>query len=109
MKIDWITYILLCLVAISCRPQTSSQQIDGQTIYSKYCANCHDTGFQNAQVIGDKAGWQSRIAQGFEVLVSHSIDGYMGALGYMPPRGGHFGLSDREIRAAVQYIIQQSQ
>ena len=109
MKRELIIFILFSFVAISCSSQTNYQQIDGQSVYNRYCAYCHDTGTQNAQIIGDKAGWQSRINQGFEILVSHSIDGYMGALGYMPPRGGHPRLSDNEIRAAVKYIIQQSQ
>ena len=37
------------------------------------------------------------------------INGYQGDAGYMPPKGGRVDLSDGEILAAVDYMIEQVQ
>jgi len=80
----------------------------GEEVYRLACASCHDSGNGGAQVIGDRDGWRSRLAKGMEVLVRHSIDGFSGAVGDMPPRGGQMQLSDAEVEAAVCYLIEQS-
>ena len=36
------------------------------------------------------------------------IDGYQGSAGYMPPKGGQVQLSDDEVAAAVQYMVDNS-
>jgi len=80
----------------------------GEKIYRLACATCHDNGKGGAQVIGDREGWRSRLAKGMEVLVRHSIDGFSGAVGDMPPRGGQMQLSDSEVEAAVCYLVERS-
>jgi len=56
---------------------------------------------------GDKADWGPRIAQGTDLLYKHAIEGFTGAKGMMPARGGSATLSDDEVKAAVDYMIAQ--
>ena len=57
---------------------------------------------------GDKADWGPRIAQGKDTLYKHAIDGFTGAKGMMPAKGGASNLSDAEVKAAVDYMADKS-
>lgn len=81
---------------------------DGAAIYKKSCFACHDSGVAGSPKIGDQAAWASRLKQSVEVLSQHAIDGYTGATGVMPAKGGFSNLSDEEVIAAVEYMIEQS-
>ena len=48
------------------------------------------------------------IRQGIDVLTRHAIEGYTGSAGYMPPKGGQIQLSDEEVTAAVEYMVDNS-
>lgn len=65
-----------------------------------HCALCHDSGFDNAPRIGDRAAWAKSTALGIDRLVRITARGHGG----MPPRGGEAGLSDAELRGAVIYM-----
>lgn len=80
----------------------------GESIYKKTCAVCHATGTAGAPIPGDKTAWAPRIAQGIETLYKHSIEGYTGTKGVMPPKGGNLSLTDEEMKAAVDYMVGQS-
>jgi cytochrome c5 len=80
----------------------------GKSVYNKTCAMCHSSGAAGAPIPGDKAEWAPRIAQGTDVLHTHAINGYTGAKGVMPARGGAASLSDDEVKAAVDYMVGQS-
>jgi cytochrome c5 len=43
-----------------------------------------------------------------ETLHNHSINGFQGDAGYMPPKGGRTDLSDEEVMAAVDYMVEES-
>lgn len=77
----------------------------GKSVYGKTCAMCHAAGVAGAPKPGDKADWGPRIAQGNEVLYKHAIDGFTGAKGMMPPRGGGSALTDDEVKAAVDHMV----
>lgn len=77
---------------------------DGKAIYTQICRACHATGVAGAPVIGDKAAWSPRIATGSEALLQSALKGRGG----MPPKGGNPGLSDEQVRAAMEYMISQS-
>ena len=55
---------------------------------------------------GDKAAWEPRIAQGMDVLHAHSIQGFTGKTGSMPPKGGRLDFSDADVEAAVDYMVE---
>ena len=57
---------------------------------------------------GDKADWGPRIAQGKDTLYKHALEGFKGAKGEMPAHGGFPNLSDEEVKAAVDYMADQS-
>jgi len=78
----------------------------GSSVYRTACMVCHDRGATNAPMITDLPEWRTRIAKGRETLYHNAINGYKGARGYMPPKGGSPGSwSDAQVRAAVDYII----
>ena len=82
----------------------------GQRVYNGLCISCHN-GLPNIPKVGDKAAWESRIAQGMALLYEHSIKGFIseGGLIAMPPKGGNLNLSDEEVKAAVDYMVANSQ
>jgi cytochrome c5 len=78
----------------------------GNAVYEQACALCHvPPGLAGAPAFGDAANWGPRIAQGRDVLAEHVINGYQGSAGVMPPKGGRVDLSDDEVLAAMQYMI----
>jgi len=80
----------------------------GKSIYGKTCAMCHAAGVAGAPKPGDKADWGPRIAQGKDTLYKHAIEGFTGAKGMMPARGGGTSLSDDEVKAAVDFMADKS-
>ena len=84
---------------------TSAADLEtGKTVYSQKCVACHGTGATGAPRLDD-ASWSERQAQGMDVLYGHAIKGYQGTKGYMPAKGGFMGLSDDEVKAAVDYML----
>ncbi|MCG3201999.1 MAG: hypothetical protein NFCOHLIN_01871 [Gammaproteobacteria bacterium] len=77
----------------------------GKQIYDTVCMACHAAGVAGAPMFGDKAAWEPRIAQGMDLLHEHSIKGYMGKTGMMPPKGGRADLPDDDVKAAVDYMV----
>jgi len=72
----------------------------GEIVYKLSCSACHTAGVAGAPRTGDLAAWRPRLAQGFDVLVRHSIDGFKA----MPPKGGNPNLDPIEVARAVAYI-----
>ncbi len=81
----------------------------GKKVYGATCALCHASGLAGAPKPGDKADWGPRIAQGKDMLYTHALEGYNGNAGAMPARGGNLNLSDDDVKAAVDYMVAQSQ
>ncbi len=112
--------ILLCaallLVITGCgqKEETASSAVagidlaQGEKVYSQRCAACHDRGLAGAPQTGNREEWTAAIAQGIDVMVGHSINGYKGQRGFMPARGGHADLTDNDVTAAVHYMVKKS-
>jgi len=81
---------------------------DGKAIYDKVCFACHATGVAGAPKFGDKEAWKPRIAKGKATLYDHALHGFMGK-GMMPPKGGKADLSDGNVKAAVDYMVENTQ
>ena len=81
----------------------------GKEVYAAACFVCHDAGSAGAPKLGDTAGWNDRIAQGNEALYVHAVKGFMGETGLMPPKGGRMDYSDDDVKAAVDYMVRESQ
>ena len=80
----------------------------GKSVYGKTCAMCHAAGVAGAPKLGDKADWGPRIAQGKDTLYKHALEGFTGNKGMMPARGGAATLGDDEVKAAVDFMADQS-
>jgi cytochrome c5 len=80
----------------------------GKKVYGNTCSMCHAANVAGAPKPGDKADWAPRIAQGMDTLYKHAIDGYTGAKGQMPPRGGATTLGDDDVKAAVDHMVNLS-
>ena len=80
----------------------------GEALFKKTCAMCHQTGVAGAPKLGDKADWGPRIAQGKDTLYKHALEGFTGNKGMMPARGGAATLGDDEVKAAVDFMADQS-
>ena len=74
-------------------------------IYSSSCAGCHASGVLGAPKFGDAAAWGERASKGIDVLVANAISG----INAMPPRGACGSCSDDDIKAAIDYMIENSQ
>ena len=77
----------------------------GKDVYERVCASCHNAGIAGAIKLNDKAAWQKHIHHGIDHMVESVIKGK----GAMPARGGDSSLTDEEIAAAVNYIVEQTQ
>ena len=83
--------------------------VDGQKVYQASCVACHGAGIAGAPLVGNAAAWVSRIEAGADSLYSNAINGFQGSSGMMPGKGGNAALSDDEVKAAVDYMVSQSQ
>ena len=83
----------------------SSGPRDGETVFKGACFACHDTGAAGAPKRGDKAAWEPRIAQGFDTLRKHAIEGFTGKAGVMPPKGGNPALTEEQMHATVDWML----
>ena len=76
----------------------------GDAVYAANCAACHTAGIAGAPKLGDKAGWAARIAQGYDTLVKHAVEGIRA----MPAKGGNPDLDAVEVARAVVFMSNQS-
>ncbi len=89
-------------------PEPVAAAMSGPQVYNSACLACHGAGVAGAPILGNQEQWAPRIAQGLDVLKDHAINGYSGALGYMPAKGGRMDLSDDEVAAAVEYMVDET-
>ncbi|MEO8160640.1 MAG: c-type cytochrome [Arenimonas sp.] len=80
--------------------------LDGSVIFGGVCTGCHSSGALGAPML-TKAAWAPRIAQGVDVLHKHAIEGFKGAAGQMPAKGGMTALSDEQVKATVDWMLTQ--
>ena len=83
---------------------TPTSSPDGQKIYPSSCQACHVAGVAGAPKLGDKEAWAPRIAKGNDALLSSVING----LNAMPPKGTCMSCSEDELRAAIEYMVEQN-
>jgi cytochrome c5 len=86
----------------------AAENLVGKATYGKTCSLCHAANVAGAPKPGDKADWAPRIAQGMDTLYKHATEGYTGAKGQMPARGGSSTLSDADVKATVDFMVDQS-
>lgn len=75
--------------------------LDGEMIYNIVCAACHATGVAEAPQPGS-AELALRAEKGLDALMQNALNG----LNVMPARGGRPDLSDEQVQAAVDFMLQ---
>jgi cytochrome c5 len=71
-----------------------------EKLYNQTCHNCHTVPASGAPQAGDKVAWAPRVAQGREVLIDHSINGFRS----MPPMGTCTQCSEDDFVALIEYM-----
>lgn len=90
--------------AASAKATGSSDLVKGEQVYTATCLACHGAGVLGAPKFGDKAAWGPRIAKGIDTLHTHALNGF----NMMPPKGGNAGLSDNDLKSAVDYMVSKA-
>jgi cytochrome c5 len=100
---------LAAVEAVATVPDAADEpaDIDGQAVYNRACTACHGIGVAGAPRTGDTGAWAARVEKGYDTLLRHSIEGFQGDTGFMPARGGNPRLSDGEVAAALDYMLEQ--
>jgi cytochrome c5 len=75
-----------------------------EAVFTAVCAACHATGAAGAPKLGDAGAWAPRIAQGYDTLLKHAIEGIRA----MPAKGGNPDLDDVEVARAVVYMTNKA-
>jgi len=104
-----IALAALATTAIAVGASHGNAKPSGQAVFETSCANCHTGGFggffTGAPKIGKKEDWETLTPKGLDALTASTIAG----VGKMEPRGACATCSDEDIRAAVEYMLEQSQ
>ena len=76
----------------------------GKSVFLGKCTQCHADIESEAPQLHSVHDWESRISTPLNTLISHAINGH----GKMPAKGGYEALTDRQVSAAVAYVVDQS-
>jgi len=76
----------------------------GEAVFTAVCAACHATGAAGSPKLGDNAAWSARIAQGYDTLLKHAIEGIRA----MPAKGGNADLDNVEVARAMVYMANKA-
>ncbi|MFT7300876.1 MAG: cytochrome c5 [Porticoccus sp.] len=85
-------------------PAVAAGPRSGEDVYNKSCIACHSTGAAGAPKVGVATDWTARIDQGLETLYANAINGVRG----MPAKGLCMNCSEDEVKATVDYMLEQS-
>lgn len=85
------------------KPLNTKKPMSGEKIVEERCQSCHATGTNGAPKLGDSADWNPRLSGGVDRLVKSATQGHKS----MPARGGLANLSDKDMKAAVEYMLAQ--
>jgi cytochrome c5 len=78
--------------------------MDGSVIYNQLCTGCHTSGAGGAPTL-TAAGLGARVGKGADTLHKNAIQGFTGAAGVMPPKGGNPALTDDQVKATVDWML----
>jgi cytochrome c5 len=101
LRISLWAAVLLGLLAMSAaKAQTAEQD------YRNKCSVCHDGGAGQAPRVDDGATWGARGLRGRQALYISAIQGIPNTA--MAAKGGYVELSDRQVQAIVDYMLQRA-
>lgn len=73
--------------------------------YVNTCGLCHENGDGGAPKAGDVEDWKQRVAKGMNKVRDNAVQGFEGATGIMPAKGGYETLTDEEVIAITNYMV----
>jgi cytochrome c5 len=96
---------LILTSALLLTPLMAHAERSGEEIYNAKCFVCHAQGVANAPKFGDAATWKPRADKGMEALLATAKSG----INAMPPMGTCMDCSDNEMKAVIQYMLDNAQ
>ena len=96
------TRLSILLLGVAAAAVSMTAQADGEATYNQACMACHMTGAAGAPIRGNADQWEPRLEKGKDTLYDHAINGFQA----MPPKGGQLNLSDDEVKAAVDHLLE---
>jgi cytochrome c5 len=81
-----------------------SENFDVERAYMQSCWACHNSGAAGAPKVGDAAAWGARMEKGIDAVVTNAVNG----LNAMPAKGMCFTCTNDDIKALVQYMVDNS-
>ena len=78
----------------------------GESVYRSKCSTCHDSGAGHAPRTSFRDEWQERFTAGRAALHAAAVGGVANTA--MGPKGGFADLSDDEVKAAVDYMLERT-
>lgn len=76
----------------------------GRVVFTGQCIKCHGEPESGAPQLGSVNDWEGRLKTPLPILVKHAVNGH----GRMPPKGGLENLTERDVSAAVAYVVDRS-
>ena len=95
----------LALITAGQIAAAESEDFDAARAYQGSCYACHGTGQAHAPIVGEVIEWEIRLEKGLDTLVRNTINGLNGI---MPARGLCVDRSDEDLKAIVEYMLEQS-
>jgi len=105
MKKSLVAALFVCFALALASSVPAGEMRSGQTIYEKHCSMCHATGVAGAPKFGNAADWKEHMAEGG---VDHMVMVATKGEGAMPPMGGCIDCTVDELKAAIQYMLDNS-
>ena len=104
---NWAGAISAVLLTLSIQTSLAaeSEEFDAAKTYQSTCYACHGTGAAHAPEVGDVIEWEIRLEKGMDTLVQNAIKGLNGI---MPPRGLCTTCTDEDMKALVEYMLENS-
>jgi cytochrome c5 len=104
-----VTLTALTVTAIAVATSHSTPARSGEAVFATNCAKCHTGGiggfFSSAPDIEDPEDWEALTPKGLDALTANTITG----VGDMAARGACAQCTDEEIRATVEYMLENIQ
>jgi len=79
----------------------------GRDLWIENCKGCHAYGTAGAPIPMQANDWKKRVTKDRSILYKHAINGFFGPDDtMMPERGGNPELSDKQVKLAVDYMVE---
>jgi cytochrome c5 len=93
--------VLLLIATVATSAAAAPKERTGKALYESVCKACHGEGIMGAPKFGDKKWLELEKKDGLTELTKDAVKGVRS----MPPKGGCADCTEREIKAAVKFMI----